>query len=140
MAKNARVLGPYKDRDQWRVIVLDERGRRTSHIADAHQAAQRLAEKLKAQIAAPTADLIEEWFAAKLASGKCSEQTIMTQRRQVHQLLGRHIRKPARSLKPETAAALYADYSARCAVATHRFSLRLAKSFFRWAVRLLAVP
>ncbi len=43
--------------------------------------------------------------------------------------------QPARSLKPETAAALYADYSGRYAVATHRFSLRLAKSFWQWAVR-----
>jgi integrase len=117
------------------VIVVDENGGRTSHIADGHQAAQRLVEKLKEQVAAPTAELIEEWFAAKLASGTCLEQTVMNQRHQIHQLLGRQVCKPARSLKPETAAALYADYSARCVVATHRLALRLTKSFWQWAVR-----
>ena len=135
MAKKARVLGPYEDRDKWRIIVVDERGQRTSHIAHGNQAAQRLAQRLKAQIAAPTVDVLEEWCASRLAAGKCKEQTIVSQRHQVQQILGKYLHKPARSLKPETAAGLYSDYAARYSVATHQLALRLAKSLWKWAVR-----
>ena len=66
----ARVLGPYPQDQQWRIIQIDAKGRRKSHMADSKQAAKRLIAKLRADMDARTVeDTLELWTAARLRGG-----------------------------------------------------------------------
>jgi len=66
----ARVLGPYLQDQQWRVIHIDARGRRKSYVVAAKQEARRLVVKLRADLDARTVEAtLELWVQARLRAG-----------------------------------------------------------------------
>ena len=52
----ARVLRPYPQDQQWRIIQIDAKGRRKSYVVGSRQAANRLMAKLRADMDARTVE------------------------------------------------------------------------------------
>lgn len=134
------VLGPYKDRDKWRLIVL-EGGRRKSVIAATLDEAARIKAKLHAAILETAertvADVLPE-YQAYLSSERGSI-TAVRRCAVVERFLG--LDSPLAGLTPTRAAAAYAAEVARVtyykrptAADTHRKCLGETKRFFKWAV------
>ena len=138
----ARVLGPYPQDHQWRVIEIDARGRRKSYTADSRQAANRLIAKLRANLGARTVGAtIELWVAARLRLGDASPTTIEDQAARARSLLGPVIDLRLGDVTERKAIALYERATteptkktgAPLHPATHRFYLHIVQSMWKWA-------
>lgn len=126
--KNARVLGPYKDREKWKVIRIDARGKRTSKIVEDRRAALRLAERWRteARYEVPLSGLINEYL-------ETSSMLPLTQKdigRTLHRMLDSYT---VASLTTRRATALIESQEG--AVATLRHRLKIAKCFYRWLIK-----
>lgn len=141
MQKRAlRVLGPYRNRSGFRVIVV-EGGRRKSITAATHEQALSLREDLLRQIAGqPDCTLAQAL--AEYAEYLLRERGILPQTaHELHRALERFLplSAPLRSITPELARRLYASECQRItargtavAADTHRALLRRVRAFFRW--------
>lgn len=139
----ARVLGPYKEGEQWRVIIVDERGRRKSRLASTRQAALRLGEREHKRRAGLTIGrLIDEWADHRIMAGVILEHTAAHQTYRISRMLEAQLDKPAAELTARAAARIYDQHAASGgrggqapAVATHRLDLRLVGTCWRWGVK-----
>ena len=138
----ARVLGPYIQDQQWRVIQIDSRGRRKSHIVDSKQAAQRLMAKLQANLEARTVEAtLELWVAARLRVGDATPSTIAEQTTRARFLLGPVLSIRMDEVTERKATALYERATTEPSLktgqplrpATHRFYLSIVQCMWKWA-------
>ena len=138
----ARVLGPYPQEHQWRIIEIDARGRRKSYIAGSRQAANRLAAKLRANLGARTVQAtLELWGEARLRGGGAAPATIADQSARVRALLGPVFDLRLGDVTERKATALYEratkEPSKKTGLplrpATHRFYLFVVQSMWKWA-------
>jgi integrase len=138
----ARVLGPYPQDQQWRIIEIDAKGRRKSYIADSRQAANRLAAKLRANLGARTVQAtIELWAAARLRTGDAVPYTISEQSARARSLLAPVLELRLGDVTERKANALYeratTEPSKKTGLplrpATHRFYLSIVQCMWQWA-------
>ena len=138
----ARVLGPYPQEQQWRVIQIDAKGRRKSFITDTKQAARRLMVKLRADMDARTIrSTLELWVAARLRAGDAAPNTIAQQSARVRALLGPVFDLRLSEVTERKAIALYERTTTQPSKktgrplrpATHRFDLSVVQCMWKWA-------
>jgi len=138
----ARVLGPYPQDQQWRIIQIDAKGRRKSHMADSRQAAKRLIAKLRADMDARTVeDTLELWTAARLRGGDATPATIADQAARVRHLLGPVLDLRLNELTERKATAIYERATIEPSIktgrplsaASHRFYLSIVGYMWKWA-------
>lgn len=145
-----RVLGPYKEKDRWRLVIFDETGRRSEYFgseADAQRKRRILTQKL-ARVTRKLGDMVEQYMQQKIENGRSLPKTAADQRQRLFDFFGSYVEKDITTVTAERAAALYESTVARIspknglpiAVATHRAYLDYAKAFFAWAVEQRFVP
>ena len=138
----ARVLGPYLQDQQWRVIHIDARGRRKSYVVASKQEARRLIVKLRADLDARTVQAtLELWVQARLRAGDAAPTTIAEQVARIRTLLGPVMDLRLTEVTERKAQALYQRITTQPSpktgkplqAATHRFYLSIAQFLWRWA-------
>lgn len=138
----ARCLGPYREGEIWRVVEVDERGRRKSHTASSRQAANRLLAKLQAALKSRSVEVaVEEWRVARHRSGKSHFVDYETDR--VRAVLADVLDRRLDEISERKAAAIYEQTTIAPSgktgqplrPASHRAYLAYVKSFWKWAVR-----
>lgn len=138
----ARVLGPYPQENQWRVIQIDAKGRRKSYVVDSKQAARRLIVKLRLDMDARTVEAtLELWVQARLRSGDAAPATIAEQVARILTLLGPTMSLRMAEVTERKAQALYQRITTQPSAktgkplqpATHRFYLSIVQRMWRWA-------
>lgn len=138
----ARCLGPYREGEQWRVVEVDESGRRKSHTASSRQAANRLLAKLQAALKGRSIEVaVEEWRAARHRAGQ--SRFVDYEADRVRAVLLDVLDKRLDELTERRAAALYEQTATEPSgktglplhAASHRAYLAYVKSFWRWALR-----
>jgi integrase len=139
-SKSARVLGPYRNGDKWRVVIFDESGRKALLAPSREEA-----EKLKSGLSRMVEDrslinigaALDEWLEHKTQSG-IKPISVRMIRRRLSPFLPTE--KSLGELTPQLAAKLYLDETKRqgrrgvVRPATHHKTLGFAKELFGWAV------
>ena len=138
-----RVLGPYSDRDKWRLIII-ENGQKENRIyatkEEALHAQRKLAKAFLPRV--PTIDTaIRDWGISRQRGGTSNELTIVSQEMRVRFMLRDCITEEITRVTAKTAELLYEKHRTRpgknglpLAVATHTFDLKCVKSFFKWCI------
>lgn len=141
-----RVVGPYQEKNRWRIVVV-ENGERKSLFCSSLEAALKLKANLAKEVALPPsrrlADVLKAWEQDKVRSGACQPHSARHQINRLSLLLHPMLDKEIATLTPRRAAALYERHTGQTlrktgrvrSPATHRFDLRIAKLFFLWAVK-----
>ena len=141
MQKSARVLGPYKNGEKWRLVVLDG-GSRKAMVADTHEAALALRKDLqgalKRHIARSFEECLEEYL-RNLVDRGVSQDTADKVRRMLRPFLP--LAEPLTAMDAERAAQMYFDETKRTksngepiANDSHHLLLRRVKHFYKWAI------
>ena len=141
MQKSARVLGPYKNGDKWRLVVLDG-GSRKAVVAETHEAALALRDDLqgalKKHIARSFEESLEEYL-KNLVDRGVSQDTTDKVRRMLRPFLP--LDEPLTAIDAERAAQMYLDETKRTksngepiANDSHHLLLRRIKHFYKWAI------
>ncbi len=141
MQKSARVLGPYKNGEKWRLVVLDG-GSRKAMVADTHEAALALRKDLqgalKRHIARSFEECLEEYLRNLVERG-VSQDTADKVRRMLRPFLP--LAEPLTALDAERAQQMYFDETKRTksngepiANDSHHLLLRRVKHFYKWAI------
>lgn len=142
----ARVLGPYQERGRWRLIIVEDGGRRSVFFLT-HEEALKFKASAEREIARPPsrriADVLAEWHAQKLQGGQCKPESADHTYRRLQFFFAPVVDEDIAALTPRRAAALYLEASRRVSVkmgtvlaaASHRGDLSAAKSFYRWATQ-----
>lgn len=141
-----RVLGPYPERKRWRLIIFEGGTRKAMYLASQEEAL-RLKSELSAQLKQSgegrrLSTLVDAWTDERLRVGTCKPETAREQDVRLRAFLGDHLEKDVSALSAKVAAAVYQQAveapspktGAQLRAATHRFYLKLAQSFFDWAV------
>ena len=141
MPKSARVLGPYKNGDKWRLVMLDGDSRKAM-VADSYEAALALRDDLKGvikkHIARSFDESLEEYL-KDLVERSATQDTADKVRRMLRQFLP--LGEPLTAIDAERAQQLYLDETKRIkangepiANDSHHLLLRRIKHFYKWAV------
>lgn len=139
----ARVLGPYREGELWRIIVVDEKGQRRSATFASEQEAKRLVARERVKIDGQTVGwAIGEWVAARERSGVVLPQTAEHQATRARAMLSPLLDRPIASVTARQAQAAYDAHATRpalhgrpLAAASNRFDLGLARTAWRWALK-----
>lgn len=134
------ISGPYKDRDKWRVIVL-EGGKRKALIAatlkEAEQIKAKLGEAITARADRTIGELLPDYAAYLTTERGCRAAPLRCRR--LERFLGPE--QTVGSFTAPRAAALYAAecervtiYGRPMSASAHRTQLAEAKRFFTWAL------
>ncbi len=120
---SAGVLGPYQERGRWRLIIVEDAGRRSVFFSRP-EAALKFKASTKREITLPPsrriADVIEQWRTHAQRSAKCKPKTIDHQYRRLNFFLSPVAELDIAALTPKRAAALYA-VPTRCGVYGRRW-------------------
>lgn len=142
----ARVLGPYQERGRWRLIVVEEGGRRSVFFPTQGEALKFKA-GTEREIALPPsrriADVLVEWQAQRHREGQCKAKSIDNQFGRLQGFFASVSEEDIAALTPRRAAAMYQEAIERIsprtgsplAAATHRLDLQLAQCFYSWAIQ-----
>ena len=140
-----RVVGPYQEKNRWRIVVV-EQGQRKSFFCASHEEALKLKADFSRQVDLPPSrklsDVIADWEQDKLRRGACKAHSAKHQTLRLRLMLQPFLEEEISTLTPRRAAALYEQHTGRhsrttgrvLSAATHRFDLWIAKFFFKWAV------
>ena len=140
-----RVLGPYPERNRYRLVVIENGARKSLYVGSLEEARVTKDELEKHLLRPPTVrldDALEEYAHFRVQTARCLERTSDEQMARLRQFLDAYVDQDIAALTPRAAQQLYAKATERTsektgtpvAAATHRFYLGLAKSFFNWAV------
>ncbi len=138
----ARVLGPYQQDQQWRVIEVDANCRRKSHMVDSKQAAHRLMAKLRANLNSRTVEAtIDLWVDTRLRIGRATPKTVAEQAARVRLMLRSVPERRLDDITERKAASLYERATQEPSektgqplrAATHRYDLTLTRRLWAWA-------
>lgn len=141
--RRARVNGPYRHRQRWRVFVILADGRRNARSFATEEEAQKLVKELHAKLAgdATVSDAIKGYLTWVRSRG-VREVTVRNSERFLDRFFGGKTGYPVRRLTPSKAASLYDAMLTRrhyrgsgYAAATHRAALTEAKRFGAWCVK-----
>ena len=140
-----RVLGPYPERNRYRLVVIENGARKSLYVGSLDEARVTKDELEKHLMRPPTVrldDALDEYAHFRVQTARCLERTSEEQMARLRQFLDAYVSQDIAALTPRAAQQLYAKATERTsektgtpvAAATHRFYLGLAKSFFNWAV------
>lgn len=144
MKEPPRVLGPYQERQKWRIVVV-ENGKRKSVFLDTEAEAFRAKAELERTTVRPISqrmgDVIDLWEQELLRSGLVKPINVIHKTRWVRKVLGSVLDEKITAMTPRKAAAIYAQVQttpakyrgAVLAVATQRYALWVTRNFFAWA-------
>lgn len=142
----ARVLGPYQERGRWRLIIVEDGGRRSVFFL-AREEALKFKTSTEREISRPQsrriADMLTQWHAQKRHAGQCTPESIDHSCRRLQTFFASVADEDIAALTPRRASALYLEATERVSVktrtmpaaASHRYDLSAAKSFYRWATQ-----
>ena len=140
-----RVVGPYQEKNRWRIVVV-EQGKRKSFFCASREEALKLKADFAKQVDLPPsrklADVLTDWEQDKVRRGACKPQSAKQQTGRLRLFLQSFLEEEISALTPRRAASLYEQYTGRrsrmtgepISAATHRFDLWTAKFFFAWSV------
>ncbi len=130
-----KVLGPYSNKDKWRLVVKSG-AKRKALVFDTLDQAQTAKENLIAsfgEVAKLTVgDLLEQFIEHKRQRG-CIERSLLNTRHIILRIVPK-LNRPA-AISPEKAEELYLTATGKYAVASHAMGLRFVKSMYRFAIR-----
>ena len=140
-----RVLGPYPERNRFRLVVIENGARKSLYVGSLEEARVTRDELEKQLMRPPTVrldDALDEYAHFRVQTARCLERTSEEQMARLRQFLDSYVDQDIAALTPRAAQQLYNKATERTsektgtivAAATHRFYLGLAKSFFNWAV------
>ncbi len=136
----ARVLGPYRNGQKWRVIIREGK-KRQSLVYDTREQAESVRCKLLAgfddRASRTIGETLAEYLTHKRKRG-CNDKTICTLREKLTPFLPTD--QTLGSITPQKAERLYEALTERVAVATHHKTLREGKAFFRYCVKQKYIP
>ena len=139
-----RVMGPYEERDKWRIVVV-ENGKRKSVFLDTEAEALRAKSELERKVLRPVSkklcDVINLWEKELLRNATTSAISVTHKAFWARTLLKSMLEEEISSVTPRQAAAMYEKMLSResrmtgrpLAAATQRFALWTARNFFAWA-------
>lgn len=139
-----RVVGPYQERERWR-IVLVENAKRKSIFLDTEEEALRAKAELERRFLRPISqklcDVIDLWEQELLRRRQVSPDSTSHAAKWARKMTEPMLEEPISALTPAKAAALYNRFLSLVSsktkqpysVATHRMALWCARSFFLWA-------
>jgi len=141
-----RVVGIYRDRDRFRVVLCED-GKRKSLILSSQEEAQRVASELESSLSQPkrqytVGEALAQWTDERLRAALCKPLTIREQDARLRGFLSPCLSRPISSFTAEAASQLYSDFVTRPApksgkppaAASHRLYLKLSRALFSWAV------
>ena len=140
-----RVVGPYQEKNRWRIVVV-EQGKRKSFFCANREEALKLKADFTRQVDLPPSrklvDVFIDWEQDKLRRGACKPRSAKHQTERLRIFLRPLLEEELSVLTPRRAASLYDQHTGRrcrttgkpISAATHRFDLWTAKFFFAWAV------
>lgn len=141
MQKSARVLGPYKNGDKWRIVMLDG-DMRKALVADSYEAALALRDDLKGVIKKHIARSFEESleeYLKNLVDRGVSRDTADKVQRMLRPFLP--LDEPLTAIDADRAQQMYLDETKRTksngepiANDSHHLLLRRIKHFYKWAI------
>ena len=142
----ARVLGPYAEKDRWRIIILEKGVRRSEYLATLPEARKRMSQLKKQHGKAEAFTvrmMLEAYSKDREVTGKVLQLTAQNQADRIRDFMGSILETRVSSVTPTIAAQLYADLiespnrrsGKPLSVATHRAYLILAKGLFNWAAK-----
>jgi integrase len=136
----ARVLGPYRNAQKWRLIIREGRERK-SLVYDTKEQAENMRGRLLAGLydrgSRMIGETIEEFLEYKRKRG-CNERTLRTVQDKLLPFLPSDL--TLGSITPQKAEHLYEAQTEKVAVATHHKNLRNAKAFFGYCVKQKYIP
>jgi integrase len=131
--ETAKVLGPYRNGDKWRLLVFDPH--RQAKVFDDYETAVRVRDRLLVEIDGRASQTIRDAVADFLAHKRkrgCTERSIRTVRDKLAWL---PLDNTLTSITPQKAERLYLEHTEQVAVATHHASLRFTKALFKWCIK-----
>ena len=141
----ARVLGPYAEKDRWRIIILEKGVRRSEYLATLPEAQKRMSRLKKQQGKAEAFTvgmMLDAYSKEREVLGKVLPLTSQTQAGRICDFLASILERRVSSVTSTIAARLYSDLieSPRqsgklLSVASHRAYLSFTKGLFNWAVK-----
>jgi integrase len=135
-SESARVLGPYRNGEKWRLIVREGKGRK-SLVFDTREHAESARGTLLASLSNRACrligDTVDEFLTHKVKRLGITARTIKTTRHQLSRFLP--FDETLASITPDKAEALYMAATEKYAAATHHIALRQAKAFFGYCVK-----
>lgn len=142
--KSLSVDGPYRNRDKWRLVLIDSTGRR-SKVYETREEAEAIKGRLLSQARAKQGKTIgqslDEYAEYRRKTRGIKALTAEETTRNLRNLLP--LDWPIVSLTPQKAERLYLEYTERpsqrdgkpISVATHQWVLLLAKGWSKWCVK-----
>ena len=142
----ARVLGPYAEKDRWRVIILEKGARRSEYLATQPEARKRISQLKKQHGKAEALTvgmMLEVYTKEREVLGKVLPLTSQLQKARIRDFLASALELQVSSVTSTMAARLYADLIESpnsssgkfLSVASHRAYLSFVKGLFNWAVK-----
>ena len=138
-----RILGPYPDRDKWRLIVV-ENGQKENQIYATKEEALRVQRRLVKTLLPQTRTIesaVNDWMADRKQAGNCKDLTAESQAMRVRFMLRDHLPGEITRINAKKAELIYEKHRTRpskkgppLAAATHIFDLKCTKNFFLWCV------
>jgi len=132
----ARVLGPYRNGQKWRLIVREGKGRK-SLVFDTREQAESVRGNLLAALdnraSRTIGETVEEYLTYKAKRFGVTARTITLTRHQLSRFLCTE--DTLGSITPKKAEELYEAATEKYAAATHHLALRQAKAFFGFCVK-----
>ena len=135
----AKVLGPYRNGDKWRLVIKEGDTRKSLVYATEEEALtvrRDLLTALDERGSRTIGDAVEDYLTQKRHKG-CLEQSLRTCRDRLLKFLPADDALSA--ITPDRAETLYLAETEKFAVATHHKSLREAKAFFTFCVKQRSV-
>ena len=143
--KTFNVCGPYPNRDKWRLILIDETGRK-SRVFESRKEAESvkatLLDEARARQGRTVGQSLDEYRDYRIQHRGVKPTTAAEHCRHLRELLPLDL--PITSLTPERAQQLYLDYANRpnkrngrpLSPNTHHWVLLVAKCWSRWCVKI----
>ena len=105
----ARVLGPYAEKDRWRIIILEKGVRRSEYLATLPEARKRMSQlkKQHGKAAAFTVGMmLEEYTKEREVLGKVLPLTSQTEATRIRDILGSIASGKTRNAKPQSSVSV----------------------------------
>jgi integrase len=141
----ARVLGPYAEKDRWRIIILEKGVRRSEYLATLPAARKRISQLKKQQGKAEAFTvgmMLDAHSKEREVLGKVLPLTSQMEAARIRDFLASILELRVSSVTPTIATRLYSDLIKSpnrrsgkfLSAASHRTYLGFAKGLFNWAV------
>jgi len=143
-AKSLSILGPYPDRDKWRLVTVED-GHRSSMVLETREESEEVKARLLAEALAKQkktlGESIDEYEAHRLNVRGVKSQSASDEKRLLRSFLP--VGWPLVSLTPTKADRLYTEYANRpnkhngkpLSPNTHQWVLAIAKGWAKWCVK-----